>query len=163
MKSQELIDALSVARREAVNSEIKNAGSKLSKLYESKVKANEEYNKGEREFLFSKGSTYAIAQRNLVRQYFRSYVQECTHKTEETENVMLWYDTNKIDNKQPILDTKNRIESYCKTTYENYIKGKLDGKKKSKEEAAKEKAAKLELIAKLATLSVEELSELVNK
>ena len=118
-------------------------------------------NKGERELLFSKGSTYAIAQRNIVRSAFRSYVLSVTHNTEQTENVIAWYDTNNIDKDQPIIDTENRLQSYCKATYDDYRKGMLEVSRKTKDERAKEKAEKLALVAKLAELSADELTKLL--
>lgn len=161
MKSNDFMAALNEARRESVKSELTNKDSKLAKLYAAKVAANDAYNKGERELLFSKGSTYAIAQRNIVRSAFRSYVMGVTHSTKETESVIMWYDTNNIDNNQPIIDTDNRLQSYCKSTYDDYKKGMLDVVRKSKEERAKEKAEKLALVSKLASLSTEELTKLL--
>lgn len=155
------MSALNEARRESVKNELSNKDSKLAKLYAAKVAANDTYNKGEREHLFSKGSTYAIAQRNIVRSAFRSYVMGVTHSTKETGSVIAWYDTNNIDNNQPIIDTDNRLQSYCKATYENYRKGMLDVSRKSKEEREKERAEKLALVSKLATLSNEELTKLL--
>ena len=155
------MSALNEARRESVKQALSNKDSKLAKLYAAKVAANEAYNKGEREHLFSKGSTYAVAQRNIVRGAFRSFVQSQTHKVAETDAVMLWYDTNNIDAKQPIIDTDNRLQSYCKSTYDDYRKGMLDVTRKSKEERAKEREEKLALVTKLASLSTEELTKLL--
>ena len=153
--------ALNEARKESVKNELSNKESKLAKLYAAKVAANDAYNKGERELLFSKGSTYAVAQRNIVRSAFRSYVLSVTHNTEQTENVIIWYDSNNIDKDQPIIDTENRLQSYCKSTYDEYRKGMLDVARKSKAEREKEKAEKLALVAKLAELSTDELTELL--
>lgn len=161
MKTNDFMSALNEARRESVKIELSNKDSKLAKLYAAKVAANEAYNKGEREHLFGKGSTYAIAQRNIVRSAFRSYVMSVTRSSKETENVIVWYDTNKIDNNQPIIDTDNKLQSYCKATYETYRKGMLDVTRKSKEEREKERAEKLALVSKLATLSTEELAKLL--
>lgn len=161
MKANDFMSALNEARRESVKSELSNKDSKLAKLYAAKVAANEAYNKGERELLFGKGSTYAVAQRNIVRGAFRSFVQSQTHKVAETDAVILWYDTNNIDAKQPIIDTDNRLQSYCKATYEDYRRGMLDVTRKSKDERAKEKAEKLALVTKLASLSTEELTKLL--
>lgn len=161
MKANDFMSALNEARRESVKSELSNKDSKLAKLYAAKVAANEAYNKGERELLFGKGSTYAVAQRNIVRGAFRSFVQAQTHKVAETESVMVWYDTNNIDVNQPIIDTDNRLQSYCKATYDNYRKGMLDVTRKSKEERAKEREEKLALVSKLASLSTEELTKLL--
>lgn len=155
------MSALNEARKESVKSELSNKDSKLAKMYVAKVAANDAYNKAEREFLFAKGSTYAIAQKNIVRSAFRSFVLSQTHKTDETERVINWYDSNNIDANQPIIDTDNRLQSYCKSIYDNYRKGMLEASRKSKDERAKEKAAKLELVAKLATLSTEELTKLL--
>ena len=155
------MSALNEARRESVKSELANKDSKLSKMYAAKVAAIDAYNKAEHELLFGKCSTYAVAQRNIVRSAFRSFVLSQTHKTDETERVINWYDSNKIDANQPIIDTESRLQSYCKTTYDNYRKGMLDVSRKSRDERAKEKAAKLELVAKLATLSTEELAKLL--
>lgn len=74
---------------------------------------------------------------------------------------MVWYDSNNIDKNQPIIDTDNRLQSYCKTTYDNYRKGMLDVTRKSKEERAKEREEKLALVSKLASLSTEELTKLL--
>ena len=153
--------ALNEARRESVKIELSNKDSKLAKLYAAKVAANDAYNRGEREHLFSKGSTYAIAQRNIVRSAFRSYLMGITHSTKETESVMAWYDTNKIDTDQPIIDTDTRLQSYCKATYENYRKGMLDVSRKSKQERERERSEKLALVSKLAELSAEELVKLL--
>ena len=153
--------ALNEARKESVRQALSNKDSKLSKLYAAKVSANNAYNKGEREHLFSKGSTYAIAQKNIVRSAFRAYVQKTTHSIDETNAVMHWYDTNKIDNNQPIIDTENRLQSYCKATYDDYRKGMLEVSRKSKSEREKEKAEKLALVSKLAELSAEELTKLL--
>ena len=161
MKSNDFMAALNEARRESVKVELANKESKLAKLYAAKVAANDAYNKGEREHLFSKGSTYAIAQRNIVRSAFRSYVMSATHSTKETESVITWYDTNKIDTNQPIIDTDNRLQSYCKATYDDYKKGMLDVSRKTKEEREREKAEKLALVSKLASLSTEELTKLL--
>lgn len=161
MRTNDFMSALNEARRESVKSELANKDSKLAKLYAAKVAASDAYNKGEREHLFSKGSTYAVAQRNIVRSAFRSYVMGMTHSTKETESVINWYDTNNIDNNQPIIDTDNRLQSYCKATYETYRKGMLDVVRKSKEEREREKAEKLALVSKLATLSTEELTKLL--
>ena len=161
MKTNDFMSALNEARRESVKSELSNKDSKLAKLYAAKVAANEAYSKGERELLFSKGSTYAVAQRNIVRSAFRSYVLGVTHNTEQTENVISWYDSNNIDKNQPIIDTDNRLQSYCKATYDNYRKGMLDVARKTKDERAKEKAEKLALVSKLASLSTEELTKLL--
>ena len=161
MKTNDFMSALNEARRESVKSELSNKDSKLSKLYAAKVAANEAYNKGEREHLFSKGSTYAIAQRNIVRSAFRSYVMSVTRSSKETESVINWYDSNNIDKSQPIIDTDNRLQSYCKGTYETYRKGMLDVSRKTKEEREKEKAEKLALVSKLAELSAEELTKLL--
>ena len=68
------MSALNEARKETVKSELSNKESKLSKLYAAKVSANEAYNKGERELLFSKGSTYAVTQRNIVSTAYRYYI-----------------------------------------------------------------------------------------
>ena len=84
-----------------------------------------------------------------------------THSTKETESVITWYDTNNIDNNQPIIDTDNRLQSYCKATYETYRKGMLDVSRKTKEEREREKAEKLALVSKLAELSAEELTKLL--
>lgn len=161
MKSNDFMSALNEARKESVKNELTNKESKLAKLYAAKVAANDAYNKGERELLFSKGSTYAVAQRNIVRGAFRSFVQSQTHKVAETDAVMLWYDTNNIDSKQPIIDTDNRLQSYCRSTYDDYKKGMLDVVRKSRDERAKEKAEKLALVTKLASLSTEELTKLL--
>lgn len=161
MKTNDFMAALNEARRESVKSELSNKDSKLAKLYAAKVAASEAYNKGERDLLFGKGSTYAVAQRNIVRGAFRAYVHTQTHKVAETESVMVWYDTNNIDKEQPIIDTDNRLQSYCKATYEDYRKGMLDVSRKSKEERAKEREEKLALVSKLASLSTEELTKLL--
>ena len=161
MKTNDFMSALNEARRESVKNELSNKDGKLAKLYAAKVAANEAYNKGERELLFGKGSTYAVAQRNIVRGAFRSFVQSQTHKIAETEAVMMWYDNNDIDKNQPIIDTDNRLQSYCKGTYDNYRKGMLDVTRKTKDERAKEKAEKLALVTKLASLSTEELTKLL--
>lgn len=161
MKTNDFMAALNEARRESVKSELSNKNGKLAKLFAAKVAANEAYNKGERELLFSKGSTYAVAQKNIVRSAFRSYVMSVTHSTKETENVIMWYDTNKIDTNQPIIDTDNRLQSYCKATYETYRKGMLDVSRKSKQERERERAEKLALVSKLAELSAEELTKLL--
>ena len=161
MKQNDFMSALSEARKESVRIELSNKESKLAKLYAAKVAANDAYNKGERELLFSKGSTYAVAQRNIVRSAFRSYVLGVTHNTAETENVIAWYDTNNIDKSQPIIDTENRLQSYCKATYDDYRKGMLDVSRKSKADREKEKAEKLALVAKLAELSADELTKLL--
>ena len=84
-----------------------------------------------------------------------------THSTKETESVITWYDTNKIDTNQPIIDTDNRLQSYCKGTYETYRRGMLDVSRKTKEEREREKAEKLALVSKLAELSAEELTKLL--
>lgn len=161
MKQNDFMSALNEARKESVRIELSNKDSKLAKLYAAKVAANDAYNKGERELLFSKGSTFAVAQRNIVRSAFRSYVLGVTHNTAETENVINWYDTNSIDKNQPIIDTENRLQSYCRTTYDDYRKGMLEVSRKTKDERAKEKAEKLALVAKLAELSAEELTKLL--
>ena len=161
MKTNDFMSALNEARRESVKSELANKESKLAKLYAAKVAANEAYNKGEREHLFAKGSTYAVAQKNIVRSAFRSYVMGVTRSSKETESVIMWYDTNNIDTNQPIIDTDNRLQSYCKATYETYRKGMLDVVRKTKDERAKEKAEKLALVSKLASLSTEELTKLL--
>lgn len=161
MKQNDFMAALNEARKESVRIELSNKDSKLAKLYAAKVAANDAYNKGERELLFSKGSTYAVAQRNIVRSAFRSYVLGVTHNAAETENVIGWYDTNSIDKNQPIIDTENRLQSYCKATYDEYRKGMLEVSRKSKQEREKEKAEKLALVAKLAELSADELTKLL--
>ena len=161
MKQNDFMAALNEARKESVKNELANKESKLAKLYAAKVAASDAYNKGERELLFSKGSTYAVAQRNIVRSAFRSYVMGVTHNSAETENVISWYDTNSIDKDQPIIDTENRLQSYCKSTYDEYRKGMLEVSRKSREEREKEKAEKLALVSKLATLSTEELAKLL--
>ena len=161
MKANDFMSALNEARRESVKSELSNKDSKLAKLYAAKVAANDAYNKGEREHLFGKGSTYAVAQRNIVRGAFRAYVHTQTHKVAETDAVMLWYDTNNVDSRQPIIDTDNRLQSYCRATYDDYKKGMLDVVRKSRDERAKEKAEKLALVSKLASLSTEELTKLL--
>ena len=161
MKTNEFMIALNESRKESVKNELSNKDSNLAKLYAAKVAANDAYNKGERELLFSKGSTYAVAQRNIVRGAFRSYVMGVTHNTAETENVINWYDTNSIDKNQPIIDTENRLQSYCKATYDDYRKGMLEVSRKSKAEREKERAEKLALVSKLATLSTEELTKLL--
>ena len=161
MKTNDFMSALNEARRESVKSELANKESKLAKLYAAKVAANEAYNKGEREHLFGKGSTYAVAQRNIVRSAFRSYVMSVTHSTDETNAVIYWFDTNNIDKDQPIIDTDTRLKSYCKTTHETYRKGMLDAVRKTKYEREKEKAEKLALVSKLAELSAEELTKLL--
>lgn len=161
MKSNDFMNALNEARRESVKSELSNKDSKLAKLYAAKVAANNAYNKGEHELLFGKGSTYAAAQRNIVRSAFRSWLLDTTHNAKEVENVINWYDTNEIDKVQPIIDTDNRLQSYCKATYDNFRKGMLDVARKSKADREKEKAEKLALVSKLATLSNEELAKLL--
>lgn len=161
MKANEFMNALNESRKETVRIELSNKDSKLAKLYAAKVAANNAYNNGERDLLFSKGSTYAVAQRNIVRSAFRSYVLGVTHNAAETENVIVWYDTNCIDKTQPIIDTENRLQSYCKATYDDYRKGMLEVSRKSKAEREKEKAEKLALVAKLAELSADELTKLL--
>ena len=161
MKQNDFMSALNEARKESVKQAISNKDSKLAKLYAAKVAANDAYNKGEHELLFSKGSTYAVAQRNIVRSAFRSYVLGVTHNTEQTEKVITWYDSNNIDKSQPIIDTENRLQSYCKATYDDYRKGMIEVSRKSKQEREKEKAEKLALVSKLATLSTEELAKLL--
>lgn len=161
MKANDFMAALNEARKESVKQAISNKDSKLAKLYAAKVAANDAYNKGERELLFSKGSTYAVAQRNIVRSAFRSYVLGVTHNSEQTENVISWYDSNSIDKNQPVIDTENRLQSYCKATYDDYRKGMLEVSRKSKAEREKEKAEKLALVAKLAELSADELTKLL--
>lgn len=161
MKSNDFMNALNEARRESVKSELSNKDSKLAKLYAAKVAANNAYNKGEHELLFGKGSTYAIAQRNIVRSAFRSWLLDTTHNSKEVENVINWYDANEIGKVQPIIDTDNRLQSYCKATYDNFRKGMLDVTRKSKEEREREKKEKLDLVNKLASLSTEELNKLL--
>ena len=161
MKANDFMSALNEARKESVKQALSNKDSKLAKLYAAKVAANDAYNKGERDLLFGKGSTYAVAQRNIVRGAFRSFVQSQTHKVSETDAVLVWYDSNNIDKNQPIIDTDNRLQSYCKATYDEYRKGMLDVTRKTKDERAKEKAEKLALVSKLATLSTEELTKLL--
>ena len=161
MKQNEFMSALNEARRESVKQELSKKDSKLAKLYAAKVAANDAYNKGERELLFSKGSAYAMAQRNIVRSAFRTYVLELTHNSKETENIINWFDTNNIDKNQPIIDTENRLQSYCKATYDDYRKGMIEVSRKSKADREKEKAEKLALVSKLATLSTEELAKLL--
>ena len=161
MKTNDFMGALNEARKESVKQAISNKDSKLAKLYAAKVAANNAYNEGERELLFSKGSTYAVAQRNIVRSAFRSYVLGVTHNAAETENVITWYDSNNIDKSQPIIDTETRLQSYCKATYDDYRKGMIEVSRKSKQEREKDKAEKLALVSKLATLSTEELAKLL--
>ena len=161
VKTKDFMSALNEVRRESVKGELSNKDSKLAKLYAAKVAANEAYNKGEREHLFAKGSTYAVAQRNIVRSAFRSYVMGVTHSTKETESVIAWYDTNNIDKEQGIIDTEYKLQSYCKATYETYRKGMLDVTRKTKEERERERAEKLALVSKLAELSAEELTKLL--
>ena len=161
MRTNDFMSALNEARRESVKSELANKESKLAKLYAIKVDAIKAYNKGERELLFGKGSTYAVAQKKIVRSAFRSYVMGATHSSKETESVIAWYDTNNIDKNQPIIDTDNRLQSYCKATYETYRKGMLDVTRKSKQERERERAEKLALVSKLAELSAEELTKLL--
>ena len=161
MKTNDFMGALNEARKESVKQAISNKDSKLAKLYAAKVAASDAYNKGERELLFSKGSTYAVAQRNIVRSAFRTYVLELTHNSKETEKVINWFDTNNIDKDQPIIDTETRLQSYCKATYDDYRKGMIEVTRKTKEEREKEKAEKLALVSKLATLSTEELAKLL--
>ena len=161
MKTNDFMSALNEARRESVKQELSNKDSKLAKLYAAKVAANDAYNKGEREHLFGKGSTYAVAQKNIVRSAFRSYVMGVTRSSKETESVIMWYDTNNIDKDQPIIDTDNRLQSYCKSTYETYRKGMLDVSRKSRQERERERAEKLALVSKLAELSAEELAKLL--
>lgn len=161
MKTNDFMSALNEARRESVKVELANKDSKLAKLYAAKVAANEAYNKGEKDLLFAKGSTYAVAQRNIVRGAFRSFVQAQTHKVAETDTVMVWYDSNNIDKSQPIIDTDNRLQSYCRATYDDYRKGMLDVTRKTKEERERERAEKLALVSKLAELSAEELAKLL--
>ena len=161
MKTNDFMGALNEARKESVKQAISNKDSKLAKLYAAKVAASDAYNKGERELLFSKGSTYAVAQRNIVRSAFRTYVLELTHNSKETEKVINWFDTNNIDKDQPIIDTETRLQSYCKATYDDYRKGMIEVTRKSKQEREKEKAEKLALVSKLATLSTEELAKLL--
>lgn len=161
MKTNDFMSALNEARKESVKQAISNKDSKLAKLYAAKVAANDAYNKGERELLFSKGSAYAMAQRNIVRSAFRTYVLELTHNSKETENVINWFDTNNIDKNQPIIDTENRLQSYCKATYDDYRKGMIEASRKSKADREKEKAEKLALVAKLAELSADELTKLL--
>lgn len=161
MKANDFMSALAEARKESVKNELSNKESKLAKLYAAKVAANNAYNNGERELLFSKGSTYAVAQRNIVRSAFRSYVLGVTHNSEQTENVISWYDSNSIDKNQPIIDTENRLQSYCKATYDDYRKGMLEVSRKSKAEREKERVEKLALVSKLAELSAEELAKLL--
>lgn len=161
MKQNEFMSALNEARKESVKQAIANKDSKLAKLYAAKVAANDAYNKGERELLFSKGSAYAMAQRNIVRSAFRTYVLELTRNSKETENVITWYDSNNIDKNQPIIDTENRLQSYCKSTYDDYRKGMFEVSRKTKADREKEKAEKLALVAKLAELSADELAKLL--
>ena len=161
MKTNDFMGALNEARRESVKQALSNKDSKLAKLYAAKVAANDAYNKGERELLFSKGSTYAVAQKNIVRSAFRAYVQKNTHNVDETNAVVYWFDTNNIDKDQPIIDTENRLQSYCKSTYETYRKGMLDVVRKTKEERERERSEKLALVSKLAELSAEELTKLL--
>lgn len=161
MKQNDFMAALNEARKESVRIELSNKDSKLAKLYAAKVAANNAYNKGEHELLFSKGSAYAMAQRNIVRSAFRTYVLELTHNSKETEKVITWYDSNNIDKNQPIIDTENRLQSYCKSTYDDYRKGMIEVSRKSKADREKEKAEKLALVSKLATLSTEELAKLL--
>ena len=161
MKTNDFMSALNEARRESVKQALSVKDSKLAKLYAAKVAANEAYNKGEREHLFAKGSTYAVAQKNIVRSAFRSYVMDVTRSSKETESVIVWYDSNNIDKNQPIIDTDTRLKSYCKATYENYRKGMLDVSRKTKEEREREKSEKLALVSKLAELSAEELTKLL--
>lgn len=161
MKTNDFMAALNEARRESVKQALSNKDNKLAKLYAAKVAANEAYNKGERDHLFAKGSTYAVAQKNIVRSAFRSYLMDVTHSTKEVENVIAWYDTNNIDKEQPIIDTDYKLQSYCKGTYETYRKGMLDVSRKSKEERERERAEKLALVSKLAELSAEELTKLL--
>ena len=161
MKTKDFMDSLNTARIQSVKEEKANKNSKLAKLYAEKEAANNAYKKAERDFLFSKGSTYAMAQRNIVRSAFRTYVLELTHNSKETESVINWFDTNNIDKEQPIIDTDYKLQSYCKATYETYRKGMLDVARKSKAEREKEKAEKLALVSKLAELSAEELAKLL--
>ena len=161
MKTNDFMGALNEARRESVKIELSNKDSKLAKLYAAKVAANDAYNKGEREHLFAKGSTYAVAQRNIVRSAFRAYVQKTTHNVDQTNAVIYWFDTNNIDKDQPIIDTDNKLQSYCKGTYETYRKGMIEASRKTKFEREKEKAEKLALVSKLAELSAEELAKLL--
>ena len=161
MKTKDFMSALNEARRESVKIELSNKDSKLAKLYAAKVAANNAYNKGEREYLFAKGSTYAVAQRNIVRSAFRAYVQKTTHNVDQTNAVIYWFDTNNIDKDQPIIDTDNKLQSYCKGTYETYRKGMIEASRKTKFEREKEKAEKLALVSKLATLSTEDLAKLL--
>lgn len=161
MKANEFMNALNESRKETVRIELSNKESKLAKLYAAKVAANDAYNKGERELLFAKGSAYAMAQRNIVRSAFRSYVLGVTHNSTETENIISWYDTNGIDKNQPIIDTENRLQSYCKATYDDYRKGMLEVSRKSRQERERERAEKLALVAKLAELSADELTKLL--
>ena len=155
------MDSLNTARTQSVKEEKANKNSKLAKLYAEKEAANNAYKKAERDFLFTKGSTYAVAQRNIVRSAFRAYVQKTTHNVDQTNAVIYWFDTNNIDKDQPIIDTENRLQSYCKGTYETYRKGMIEVSRKTKFEREKEKAEKLALVSKLAELSTEELAKLL--
>ena len=56
MKQNDFMSALNEARKESVKQAISNKDSNLAKLYAAKVAANDAYNKGEHELLFSKGS-----------------------------------------------------------------------------------------------------------
>ena len=161
MKTKDFMDSLNTARTQSVKEEKANKNSKLAKLYAEKEAANNAYKKAERDFLFAKGSTYAVAQKNIVRSAFRAYVQKTTHSVDETNAVIYWYDTNNIDKNQPIIDTDNRLQSYCKGTYETYRKGMLDVSRKTKGERERERAEKLALVSKLAELSAEELTKLL--
>ena len=74
---------------------------------------------------------------------------------------MAWYDTNNIDKEQGIIDTEYKLQSYCKATHETYRKGMLEVSRKTKEERERERAEKLALVSKLAELSAEELTKLL--
>ena len=161
MKTKDFMDSLNTARTQSVKEEKANKNSKLAKLYAEKEAASNAYKKAERDFLFAKGSTYAAAQRNIVRSAFRSYIMDVTHSSKECECVMAWYDTNNIDKEQGIIDTEYKLQSYCKATYETYRKGMLEVTRKTKEERKREREEKLALVSKLATLPTEELTKLL--
>lgn len=122
----------------------------------AKEKAMAAYKAAENAYLLEVNEEYKTAQANLILCAVMNFAQS----KEDCLPFIQWVNANgKAVTASPI-DTTNRLESFLKNLYEDYIKGHIQARKTKAEKDA-EKAKQDETFANLATAPTGTLDEMI--
>lgn len=122
----------------------------------AKEKAIAAYKAAENDYLLNVNEDYKTAQANLILRA----VMDFAETKEDCLPFIQWVNANGKTATTSPIDTPNRLESFLKALYDNYIKGRIQARK-TKAEKEKEKEIQNETFASLASAPTETLDEMI--